>query len=82
MCQKEKKSWKKIQNLDRQVLIRLGLKKGAKILAEDIPYLIEEKLGDAFTLKNICRDCEWKEVCSWFVSRKIKNVAVKKGSFR
>ena len=44
LCQKEKKSWKKVQNLDRQVLIRLGLKKGAKILAEDIPYLIEEIL--------------------------------------
>ena len=68
ICRKEKASPEKVPNSDRQVLRGLRFKAHDKILAKDIPRLVEEKLGDAIALQNICQDCDWKEVCTWFVS--------------
>lgn len=70
ICQKRQDSFQKVRDTDLRVLKKLGLKKGMKLKAKDIFFLANEKLKNISDIQDICGDCEWKEICNWFISRK------------
>lgn len=68
MCLREEGAQEKVKNMDRQVLKKLGLKKGGKISAGDISQLTDTELQSS-DIEEICGDCDWKTVCLFFESR-------------
>ncbi len=68
VCQKIPDSSQKVRDMDRSVLRKLGLKEGARGRAKDILSLVNKKLNIS-DIWDICRDCEWKEKCLWFLEK-------------
>ncbi len=67
-CQKIPNSAQKVRDMDRSVLRKLGLKEGARGRAKDILSLVNKKLNIS-DIRDICRDCEWKEKCLRFLEK-------------
>ena len=65
VCQKRPDSAEKVRDMDEGVLRKLDLKEGARGRAEDILSLVNKKLNIS-DIRDICKDCEWKEKCLWF----------------
>ena len=69
MCQKETDSDEKVKSIDRRVLEKGGLRKGAIIKAEDIFYVVNKKFKGVSDTEGICSNCGWQKKCIWFSSR-------------
>lgn len=53
-------SEKKVRQKDDKVIKHLGLKLGQRINSRDAISLVNNRLKN---LKQICKDCEWREYC-------------------
>ena len=67
VCLREKDSQKKVSDMDRQVLEKLGLKKGERVRAGDIFSLTDGKFKNT-DIEEICGDCDWKATCLFISS--------------
>ena len=61
VCEKEI-----VKEMDENVLRKLGLKSGEKVLIIEILNRARELFGDKSELNKICYACSWKDVCGWF----------------
>lgn len=58
-----------VQEYDRQVLLRCGLKENTEINWEEFSKLVTEKILAKGKRQEICGNCQWTEICQ----RKEKN---------
>ena len=66
-CRKGKFSAKRTEAIDRKIIKALGLKKNQVIKSSRVFPLIRGKLGTFPELVNICGQCGWREVCTYYL---------------
>ena len=62
LCKKNPDSAIELNNIDRHILKKLGLRNSSKVKAKDVLSLVKTKLEDS-DIEYICGDCEWREKC-------------------
>ena len=70
VCQKASDSAQRVGDLDHLVLEKLDLAGEAKGRARDLLARADARFKDRSDVEEVCGDCEWKQECLWFVSRR------------
>ena len=56
-------SAEKVDRYDNGVLQYTGLREGQKMTFQEFERMVEEKILNPGYGKNICGDCQWREIC-------------------
>ena len=54
----------KVRSYDKEVLARCNLQENQEISWKEFHRLVEENILSKGKRKEICRDCQWEEICS------------------
>ena len=57
------KSYKKVQNLDRNVIKATGISPEKELSPKEASSLVKEKILKTGMFDDICSECEWYELC-------------------
>ena len=68
VCSKHDDSDEEVKKQDHKVLDVLGVSPGTRKTIKELNTLVDEKINSFPVIKEICRECEWREDCLYYVS--------------
>jgi hypothetical protein len=61
-CEKHEGAEEEVTKMDLDVLVRLGLSPTTRVNFDDVSLLVKKKIKPS-DIKEICKDCDWLEIC-------------------